>query len=463
MGKQKHQRQREESLGRDKKSVENEQGKSGRSSRQSSALGEPVTNGQGSKEGRRGRSNNQEKKDGDKGAIELNSKEKEKKDKTPDVTKSKGKPKMDKSPSKSETNGSNDKRKSTEDDELLKILKEEKNLCLSGRKRVLREANKVEVDEEVKIISEIKPTQRRAKRKLSENGITAELEKSSPVPEKKEQEPPFKRQRRIPRDENTSSNNSKAPEPVVPTSAARKTRKASKDDQPAINPSNDLNKVPMTAKQNKESDDNIRIDNKELNKKKELTVIESEIPKPTFIEDENGNNDAKVSMSNGDIEKEVDEIKPELNGENDETVKLEFNDNKVSPNKLPTYTTMIRSALEEMNVIGGEGCSKLEILLYILRKFRPKGNVNTITTKLIKVLEIGTKKGDFLSSVSCPRVLKKAVEEKKYSKDEDKKKEKEKKQKVKEKEKLKKIKTKDGKIIKIKASKLKKKEKEGKK
>ena len=123
---------------------------------------------------------------------------------------------------------------------------------------------------------------------------------------------------------------------------------------------------------------------------------------------------------------------------------------------------MIRSALEEMNVIGGEGCSKLEILLYILRKFRPKGNVNTITTKLIKVLEIGTKKGDFLSSVSCPRVLKKAVEEKKDSKDEDKKKEKEKKQKVKEKEKLKKIKTKDGKIIKIKASKLKKKEKEGK-
>jgi len=491
--KQKHQRQREESLGRDKKSVENEQSKSGRSSRQSSALGEPVTNGQGSKEGRRGRSNNQEKKDGDKGAIELNSKEKEKKDKTPDVTKSKGKPKMDKTPSESKTNGSNDKRKSTEDDELLKILKEEKNLCLSGRKRVLREANKVDGDEEIKIISEIKPTQRRAKRKLSENGITAELEKSSPVPEKKEQEPPFKRQRRIPRDENTSSNNSKAPEPVVPTSAtrrapkeekenantnkisvngvveskeataaARKTRKASKDEQPAINPSNDLNKVPMTAKQNKESDDNIRIDNKELNKKKELTVIESEIPKPTFIGDENGNNDAKVSMSNGDIEKEVDEIKPELNGENDETVKLEFNDNKVSPNKLPTYTTMIRSALEEMNVIGGEGCSKLEILLYILRKFRPKGNVNTITTKLIKVLEIGTKKGDFLSSVSCPRVLKKAVEEKKYSKDEDKKKEKEKKQKVKEKEKLKKIKTKDGKIIKIKASKLKKKEKEGK-
>jgi len=180
----------------------------------------------------------------------------------------------------------------------------------------------------------------------------------------------------------------------------------------------------VTAKQNKESDENIkRIDNKELNNKKELTVIESEIPKPTFIEDENGNNDQKAPLSNGDIEKDVGEIRPETNGENEATVKLEFNDNKVSPNKLPTYTTMIRSALEEMNVIGGEGCSKLEILLYILRKFRPKGNVNTITTKLIKVLEIGTKKGDFLSSVSCPRVLKKAVEEKKDAKDEDKKKE----------------------------------------
>merc|ERR1711874_606514 len=52
------------------------------------------------------------------------------------------------------------------------------------------------------------------------------------------------------------------------------------------------------------------------------------------------------------------------------------------------------------------GCTKLEILLYILRKFRPKGNVEQITSKLIKVLEAGTKRGDFLSSVSCPRVIK---------------------------------------------------------
>ena len=84
---------------------------------------------------------------------------------------------------------------------------------------------------------------------------------------------------------------------------------------------------------------------------------------------------------------------------------------KVSPSKLPTYTTMIKSALEEMNCDGGEGCTKLEILLYILRKFRPKGNVEQITSKLIKVLEAGTKRGDFLSSVSCPRVIKKDSQE----------------------------------------------------
>ena len=136
-------------------------------------------------------------------------------------------------------------------------------------------------------------------------------------------------------------------------------------------------------------------------------------------------------------------------------LKTELNDHKISPNKLPTYTTMIKSALEEMNVTGGEGCSKLEILLYILRKFRPKGNVNTITTKLIKILEVGTKKGDFLSSVSCPRVLKKSSEAKKDANDGDKKKE----NVIKEKEKVKKIKTKDGQIIKVKVSKLNKKEK----
>merc|ERR1712241_1465949 len=92
-----------------------------------------------------------------------------------------------------------------------------------------------------------------------------------------------------------------------------------------------------------------------------------------------------------------------------------------SPNKLPTYATMIKKALEDMNVVGGEGCTKLEILLYILRKFQPKGNVSVVASKMIKVLEEGTKHGDFLSSVSLPRKMikkekTKAEEEKKKKK-----------------------------------------------
>ena len=75
----------------------------------------------------------------------------------------------------------------------------------------------------------------------------------------------------------------------------------------------------------------------------------------------------------------------------------------VSPGKLPTMTSMIRLALEEMNVVGGEGCTKLEILLYILRKFRPKGNISVVSSKMIQILDQGTKQGDFMSSVSLPR------------------------------------------------------------
>jgi len=82
---------------------------------------------------------------------------------------------------------------------------------------------------------------------------------------------------------------------------------------------------------------------------------------------------------------------------------------RLSPNKLPTYTTMIRSALEDMNCVGGEGCTKLEILLHILRKFQPKGNVSSITSKLVQVLDRGIKQGHFLSSVSLPRVVRKPM------------------------------------------------------
>lgn len=122
-----------------------------------------------------------------------------------------------------------------------------------------------------------------------------------------------------------------------------------------------------------------------------------------------------VTMNSSAVQPVNTKKEAKMNGGHPSPVKVETPDrekarespDKVSPSKLPTYTTMVRAALEEMNCVGGEGCTKLEILLYILRKFRPKGNVEQITTKLIQVLEIGTKKGDFLSSESLPRVLKK--------------------------------------------------------
>merc|ERR1719483_1356965 len=363
---------------------------------------------------------------------------------------------------------------------------------------------------------------------------------------KKDQEPPYKKQKQSPKNE-ISKNNVKDQEIELMATITRrkskeekensmtstltincvnenkeegiiKERKGSKEEKTNTNIS--ITKVPVTLESSNESaikeSNNEKIENKEVNEKKELNVVESEISESTTkpevtkltTKPEISKSDTKpeVSKSNPEIPKsatkpEVSKSNPEISTSttkpeietptskevqpiicketisvpvfqekikkeedninhtlNGTAIKTEFNDNKISPNKLPTYTTMIKSALEEMNVTGGEGCSKLEILLYILRKFRPKGNVNTITTKLIKILENGTKKGDFLSSVSCPRVLKKAPEGKKDVKDCDKGKE----IKPKEKEKMKTIKTKDGKIIKVKVSKLKKKEKAGK-
>jgi len=46
-----------------------------------------------------------------------------------------------------------------------------------------------------------------------------------------------------------------------------------------------------------------------------------------------------------------------------------------------------------MNRVGGEGCTKLEILLFVLRKYKPKENITHVTNKLLEVLELGIKKG----------------------------------------------------------------------
>eukprot|EP00092_Neocalanus_flemingeri_P011152 GFUD01012014.1.p1 GENE.GFUD01012014.1~~GFUD01012014.1.p1 ORF type:complete len:1088 (-),score=342.73 GFUD01012014.1:789-4052(-) len=569
--KQKHQQQREESVGKDKKAGENEPTRSGRSSRQSSTISDSQVNGEVQSsltEARRPRRNDRRNR-----SLDQTSDDPKQSEKNKDSIK---------------------KRNSTEDDELLKILKQEKSLCLSPRKRVLREANKVDGEDDIQVIAVTKSIQpqRRAKRKLSEHQITVELEKGSPVVEKnkkEEQEPPNKRQRRLTKVDNSENSITKDPEvELVATvtrrqskeekensnananplstngvienreAASKTVRKGSKEEQLQSNSNNALKKVPVTTKSSTEpvtKDSSIdKIEIKELNEKKELKVVEPEISKTasnkvelssaetnvlpvlegitvTVLKDEVNKVEPKqknvvpilkeevkkvepkqknvvpilkeevkkvepkqknvvpiikeevkkvepkqknvvpiikeevkkvepkqkivVPILKEEVKEEVEEIKPIMNGT---TVKTEFNDNKISPNKLPTYTTMIKSALEEMNVTGGEGCSKLEILLYILRKFRPKGNVNTITTKLIKILEVGTKRGDFLSSVSCPRVLKQAPEVRKEVKERDKKK----KEKVTNKDKIKKIKTKDGKVLKVKASKLTKKVKQDK-
>lgn len=387
------------------------------------------------------------------------------------------------------------KRKTKEDEKLLRLLKEEKSLALSPRSRVLKEANKVNREKGTSSVNDgksIKPL-RRTKRRLSENEITAELEKKSPSTEnaKIPQEPAAKRQKQNikekdsetntlqtvsdvltstppsrqssnPEKENSdlraddktskletlkkvSRNVKEMTEPIIKSDDNRKkensniidsSKRESKEVIPTVT-SNDLSKVSLTEKSGKGKQVNL-----------ENT---SAIPKPTFINDKgtDGENSEIPGMNMGQ-KKESENVL--VNGTNEVDLKTESNENKVSPNKLPTYTTMIKSALEEMNVIGGEGCSKLEILLYILRKFRPKGNINAITTKLIKVLEVGTKRGDFLSSISCPRVLKKVPEVKKDTGEIEKKKEKPEKAKEKEKIKVKKIKTKDGKVVKVKVN-----------
>jgi len=89
---------------------------------------------------------------------------------------------------------------------------------------------------------------------------------------------------------------------------------------------------------------------------------------------------------------------------------LENGEQRTSPSKLPPYTVMIKHALAEMNCVGGEGCTKLEILLFILRTYRPKDDIAHVTNKLIHTLDVGIKKGHLLSSASCtPRKLKQSA------------------------------------------------------
>merc|ERR1711915_733209 len=283
----------------------------------------------------------------------------------------------------------------------------------------------------------IKP-ERRTKRRLSENEITAELEKNSPSVEnvKIPQEPPAKRQRPTTKEKDSATNTLQTvSDALTSTPPSSQSNNAEKENSELradnkITELEILKRVPRNVKEMTEpiikSDDNrIKEDSSKMKSKEAIPTVTSNdlskvslkeksgnanqvnlentsaIRKPTFINDKRTEKESSIipGMNNGQKKESENAL---VNGTNDVDLKTESNENKVSPNKLPTYTTMIKSALEEMNVIGGEGCSKLEILLYILRKFRPKGNINAITTKLIKVLEVGTKRGDFLSSISCP-------------------------------------------------------------
>ena len=63
----------------------------------------------------------------------------------------------------------------------------------------------------------------------------------------------------------------------------------------------------------------------------------------------------------------------------------------------PSMAAMVTEALAHMDVAGA-GCTKLEILLYILRTFLPPGDISALTSSMLEVLEQGTEQGSFLST-----------------------------------------------------------------
>ena len=66
----------------------------------------------------------------------------------------------------------------------------------------------------------------------------------------------------------------------------------------------------------------------------------------------------------------------------------------------PSMAAMVTEALARMD-LAGVGCTKLEILLYILRTFLPPGDISAVTSSMLEVLEQGTEQGSFLSTGVC--------------------------------------------------------------
>jgi len=66
------------------------------------------------------------------------------------------------------------------------------------------------------------------------------------------------------------------------------------------------------------------------------------------------------------------------------------------------YDKMVQKALEHLNT-QGEGCSKLQILVYILKKYQPSEDIVVINNKLGKLLDKRVRKGTLLSNEKLPK------------------------------------------------------------
>merc|ERR1712020_103080 len=60
----------------------------------------------------------------------------------------------------------------------------------------------------------------------------------------------------------------------------------------------------------------------------------------------------------------------------------------VSDVALPDYTSMVREAIASVSMAVTEGCSRFHIVLYILNKYKPSENINTIHTKVRTALAL---------------------------------------------------------------------------
>jgi len=100
------------------------------------------------------------------------------------------------------------------------------------------------------------------------------------------------------------------------------------------------------------------------------------------------------------VKKQVADEKPKNKEDSADTSVLDTSAEKKQ--KGLRYDRMVNQALKHLNT-QGEGCSKLEILVFILRKFKPAEDIVAINEKLGKALEFRVKKGTLLSNEKAPK------------------------------------------------------------